>query len=619
MSVALVTSDEDYITWTSGGGIPQIDSFTFIGWFKPNFGSLTTPNFFSIGETGVAGRSIFQDESQFIIWLGSAGTPQGAIADDTWYCIAWRGNGTELKGYRKLSDATAFSTWTENQGAGTLTENNVSVGRWINNSSWWNGEIRAIKGWNTALTDQQIEDESRQFAPVLSSGLLWYVGLSNSGDTSDQSGNGFDPTVVGLANGATDPTLPPQTARPSSDNTDGAWTPSTGSDLYATIDETPANDADYNSVSSNSLMRVNLGALSTPGAGTQTVRFRGASSPAKKLICRLIEGASTVRGSVTLDPAAAVMTDYSFNPSGIVNYADLDLEFETQDATTPPSNLPSYNALGAGTSATSTTSHTVNYPSMTGATANTALYLIAMGRSLTASTEFAITGGGWTNIGTLEGGTGTYAADTGTRRCTIFRKDTVTGSESGTVTVTLSGGTGTGIRASIVRVDPPAAGYTLTQNVVSGADTTHGTGYSATASSNLTWAVNDLLLIAHAGSTDTATQSSVSITATGVTFGTLTNRASTAITGGFDHRHVIDTVPVTAVGSASAPVYAYTASASTNGPTLFLQIQAIPPSVFGVVSFAELEIPPAAPAAAAPPMHLLLPKPSTLAALRRSF
>jgi hypothetical protein len=41
--------------------------------------------------------------------------------------------------------------------------------------------------------------------------------------------------------------------------------------------------------------------------------------------------------------------------------------------------------------------------------------------------------------------------------------------------------------------------------------------------------------------------------------------------------------------------------------------------VFGVVSFAELEIPPAAPAAAAPPMHLLLPKPSTLAALRRSF
>lgn len=208
MSVALVTSEQDYITWTSGGGIPQIDSFTFIGWFKPAFGSGTSPNFFSIGETGVAGRSIYQDESQFLIWLGSAGTGQGTVSDATWYCIAWRGNGTELKGYRKLSAAASFTTWTENQGAGTLTENNISVGRWINNTSHWNGEIRAIKGWNTALTDQEIATESYQFAPVKTSGLLWYVGLSDSTDVTDQSGNGFNPTVVGLANGTTNPTLP---------------------------------------------------------------------------------------------------------------------------------------------------------------------------------------------------------------------------------------------------------------------------------------------------------------------------------------------------------------------------------------------------------------------------
>ena len=207
-SVALVTSENDYLTWTSGGGIPQIDSFTFMGWFKPNFGSATSPNFFSIGETGVAGRSIYHDESQFIQWYGSAGTPQGAIADDTWYCIAWRGNGTELKGYRKLSDATVFATWTETQGI-TLTENNVSVGHWINNTSHWNGEIRAIKGWHVPLSDVEIEAESRQFAPVETTGLLWYVGLSNTSDVTDLSGNGFNPTVVGLANGVTAPTLPP--------------------------------------------------------------------------------------------------------------------------------------------------------------------------------------------------------------------------------------------------------------------------------------------------------------------------------------------------------------------------------------------------------------------------
>jgi hypothetical protein len=480
--------------------------------------------------------------------------------------------------------------------------------------------LRNVKYWDRELTIEEIDAETRYRAVKFRTGLIGHWLLRDAADVTDYSQNSNNLVTNGTPEDAelggedwraqvlyrASAVVPAgQFGRPSSDNTDGAWTPSAGGDNYAVIDETPANDADYTSVNSNSLLRVNLGALSTPNAGTQTVRFRAQGSPAKKLIVRLIEGASTQRGTVTVDPLGAIANG-SFNPSGIVDFADLDLEFETQDATSPPSSLPVYDNLGAGTSATSTTSHTVNYPTMTGATSDTALYLIAMGRSLTAGTEFAITGGGWTNIGTLEGGTGTYAADTGTRRCTIFRKDTVTGSESGTVTVTLSGGTGTGIRASIIRVNPPAAGYTLTQSVVSGADTTHGTGYSATASSNLTWAVNDLLVIAHAGCTDTATQSAQSITATGVTFGTRTNRASTAITGGFDHRHVIDTVPVTAVGSASAPVYAYTASASTSGPTLFLQIKSVAPTEAARVTFAEFEIPAAAPAALAPPMHMLL-------------
>jgi hypothetical protein len=488
----------------------------------------------------------------------------------------------------------------------------MALGKWINGTDNLEGRVAAFKQWSVALSDAEIDAEGDQLSPVVTTGLQRYIHFA-SGGTNDQSGNGFNPTVEGaIGTDADEPTTPvdggppPQYARPSSDNTDGAWTPSTGSDNYAVIDETPADDADYTSVNSNSLLRVNLSAVSTPDAGTQTVRFRASGSPAKKLIVRLIEGASTQRGTVTVDPLGSIAAG-SFNPSGISNFADLDLEFETQDATSPPSTLPAYNALGAGTSATSTTSHTVNYPSMTGFLAGTALYLIAMGRSLTANTEFAITGGGWTNIGTLEGGTGTYAADTGTRRCTIFRKDTVSGSESGTVTVTLSGGTGTGIRASIIRVDPTNAAYTLTQAVVSGADSSHGTGYSALATSNLTWAVNDLLVICCASSTDSATQSSVSITASGVTFGTLTNRSSVAITGGFDHRHIIDTVPVTAVGSASAPTYAWTASANTNGPTLFLKIQQVLPTEAARVTFAEFEVPAAPSAPSVPPRLLTMP------------
>lgn len=391
-----------------------------------------------------------------------------------------------------------------------------------------------------------------------------------------------------------------QIARPVSDVTPGAWTPSTGSDNFAVIDEAPASDADYTSTASNSLLRVGLAALSSPEAGEQTVSFRANGSPAKKLIVRLIEGASTVRGSTTVDPLPSGFTQYTFNPSGIVDFADLDLDFEVSAATSPPSNTATYNAIGAGTAATSTTSHTVNYPSMTGATPDTALYLIATGRSNTAGTEFAITGGGWTNIGTLEGGVGTWGADAGTRRVTVFRKDSVSGSESGTVTVTLAGTTANTLRASIVRVAPPAAGYTLSQSVVSGQDTSAGTAVSIAATSSLSYQVGDLMLIGHASPSDTGgVVNSPSLVATGSTFGSLTSRASVAITGGNDHRHVIYSAQVTAAGSDAAPTFAYTASGTSSGnasgPALFVRVRAVPPTTFARVSAASLTIPAAAP------------------------
>jgi hypothetical protein len=62
------------------------------------------------------------------------------------------------------------------------------------------------------------------------------------------------------------------------------------------------------------------------------------------------------------------------------------------------------------------------------------------GRSNTANTAPTMPAG-WTSIGALEGGTGTWAVDTGTRRVELFVKDTVTGSETGTVTVSLGGTT----------------------------------------------------------------------------------------------------------------------------------------------------------------------------------
>jgi hypothetical protein len=235
---------------------------------------------------------------------------------------------------------------------------------------------------------------------------------------------------------------------------------------------------------------------------------------------------------------------------------------------------PTYGAVGTGSSGT--TSCTPSYPS--GISASTSkLICVVTGRSSTANTVPTMPSG-WTRIGGLEGGTGTWGVDTGTRRVDIFIKDVTTGSETGTVTVSLSGDTNNTLRATIHRIEV-AAGAELDVELATGADTSNDTSYSATATTSVTLDSNRLVLIAVAQNIDSGTQSNKSITASGITFGTLTNRASTAVTNGNDHRHIVDTVPVSSGSGTVAPTYSYTISASGSGPTAFLVMRSRVPEV----------------------------------------
>lgn len=246
---------------------------------------------------------------------------------------------------------------------------------------------------------------------------------------------------------------------------------------------------------------------------------------------------------------------------------------------------PAFNGVGAGANVTTSSgSLNVSYPSMTGATSDTALYLVVTGRRSTANTAPTVPGG-WTIVDGLEGGTGTFGADAGTRRVSVYRKDTVTGSESGTISVSFGGTTSSTTYASIVRVDPPSAGYVLSQSSTTGQDTSAGTAVSIAGSASLDYdAAGDLLLVCHASPSDTGgVVNSPSLTASGSTFGSLTSQASIAVTGGNDHRHVIYSAVVTAAGSAAAPTFAYTASGTNSGnasgPAVFLRIRATLPAV----------------------------------------
>jgi hypothetical protein len=128
-----------------------------------------------------------------------------------------------------------------------------------------------------------------------------------------------------------------QLLRPDADVTDGAWVPSTGADLYATLDETSADDGDFILTASFSTCEVSLQSGSDPSSSANhIVRYRAKGNGAVDLIVKLIQN-TTVIATWTESVAAASFTDYSHTLSAgeanaITDYTDLRLRFEAVPA-----------------------------------------------------------------------------------------------------------------------------------------------------------------------------------------------------------------------------------------------------------------------------------------------
>jgi len=181
---------------------------------------------------------------------------------------------------------------------------------------------------------------------------------------------------------------------------------------------------------------------------------------------------------------------------------------------------------------------------------------------------------GWTQQALLFGGTGT-GNDTHTTEVEVDTQ-ILTGSESGTVT--FDAATAGGSIAQIVRYSI-GAGEAWDLQASSGDDATHGTARSNTSSGNLDLAPGDVLVIVVAIDTDTALTITTgpTVSASGITFGTINRRDSSAGTiNGQDGNVEVFDVDVTA-GTASGPVtFTYSASAtSTCGPMGFLRLRAV--------------------------------------------
>lgn len=177
---------------------------------------------------------------------------------------------------------------------------------------------------------------------------------------------------------------------------------------------------------------------------------------------------------------------------------------------------------------------------------------------------------GWTLVDSFSGGGGTFGSGTGPRRLTWFAR-VLTGTESAPTTA-LPTGTGSVI-AGRIHVLSRSAGTGWRWAVSSGEDTISGTSFSVTAATALTWATGGFALIGYALPVSTASLTAEAITATGITYGTVTEQADDQITSGNAGRLGAATASVTAGSGTQAPTLAATAAAATTGVAAVLRIR----------------------------------------------
>jgi hypothetical protein len=83
------------------------------------------------------------------------------------------------------------------------------------------------------------------------------------------------------------------------------WSPSTGSDLFAMLDEETPSDSDYIVTSSlGSTCKLNLNATQYPGSASQQLSLRASSSTGNGLSVTIKDGATVIATrSLTLTPS----------------------------------------------------------------------------------------------------------------------------------------------------------------------------------------------------------------------------------------------------------------------------------------------------------------------------
>lgn len=180
---------------------------------------------------------------------------------------------------------------------------------------------------------------------------------------------------------------------------------------------------------------------------------------------------------------------------------------------------------------------------------------------------------GWASLGSASDGTVAAGIDVGSMQARIFWKEH-TGTETNpTVTNTTNN-----VSGGVIIVFSKAS--TARWNIEHGGagDSTAGTGFSATTAGNITFAPGDLVAAFAALRSDAATQSSISVSASGITFGTFTESPATdlADASGGDIAASGGYAPVNSGTATTTLTYASTLAAAHTGSFYAARLRELP-------------------------------------------
>jgi hypothetical protein len=219
-----------------------------------------------------------------------------------------------------------------------------------------------------------------------------------------------------------------------------------------------------------------------------------------------------------------------------------------------------------GTSTASTSTAVIPYPA-SGVLAGDIPILIVVSKASSGTGEPPTIADptGFTKLFEAWGGTGTAGIDTGPVKLSVWRKTTdADGSENGTSVSVVNPANSSMVYGNIHGVQRATSGSTVVTGFASGSDVIADTAWSVTCGSDPGIQANDLLLWLAGGSVSpTSTFSVEAITATGCTFGTMTEQEDASTSSGFGARRIVATMACTAGTSSAAPVLTATTAAAT--------------------------------------------------------